>query len=251
MKWGLRLPDEQPILMVDSREPDSIPPALDERGVPNERRQLQVGDFWFRSAKGEMVVITRKSSDLMSSVYSSHFQDELARCIEFVESSGGGRLIYLEEGKWSPNYGGGLAYYKREGPKFFRRVSETGGSGKALVGIQLSLQAAGLWTIHTSDSYETVEALAAIYKRANEGWPTTLVSRLTRPRLRWSDDNRIAHLRGLWPGLRESVAEYLLDRHGTISNVLAWVTEDPKRAVKETPDLGKAGVDNLLKVLNG
>lgn len=238
------------VLMVDSREPDSIPPALTERGVPNERRQLQVGDFYFRSAKDEMIVISRKSSDLMSSVYEGHFQDEIERCINFIESSGGGRLIYLEEGKWAPDYGGGLAYFKRKSPKTFIRVQQTGGDSKALLGIQLSLQAAGLWAVHTADVNETVEALAAIYRRANEGWPSTLTKGLSRPALRWSDDNRIRHLRGLWPGLRESVAEALLDTHGSIRNVLDWVEEDPKRAVKETSGLGKAGVDKLIEVMN-
>lgn len=237
-------------MMVDSREPDTFPPALEELGVPVERRQLEVGDFWFQT-KEEMVVITRKSSDLMPSLYSNHFQDELARCMAFIESSGGGRLIYLQEGVWSPNYGGGLAYYKRSGPQYYRRSQEVGGSGKALVGIQLSLQAAGLWHVHTGDHHETINALAGIYRRALDGWPSNLSSAPVRPALKWTQDSRVAHLRGLWPRLNESVAESLIDRHGSIASVVEYVLADPKKAVKETPGLGKKGVESFMEVWNG
>ncbi|KKL78803.1 hypothetical protein LCGC14_2021180 [marine sediment metagenome] len=240
-----------PVLVIDDREPyEKIGDVLQEEDVPFEVDRLDVGDFAW-TVNTELILVSRKGSDFMSSLYSNHMQDEFTRCIQAIKDYGDGKLFFLDEGVWAPAIGGpGINYYKRAGDEWWRRSYKQGGNKKVRTGSFVSMATAGILTIPTADIYETSLALTAIYKKSLLGWPTKIAAGLPKVDLKWSMSNSMTfRLCALWPHLREEVAESLLSTHGTIGNVVDAVRSNPKELVKETNGLGKTGINNILRVL--
>lgn len=241
------------IFSVDDREPALVTPRLRaDHGIPAREERLKVGDYQTHDRDDELVLMTRKAADLVPSIYDGHLTDELEGCLNLLKSSGGGRLFFIQEGTWAPNYkSSGLGYFNRAGPRYMRRAAERGGSHRVLTGLWLDLNAAGAQIIPTADTEETVLALAGIYERAQEGWPTTIHTPIGRPTLKWNRDSRIRYLMGLWPRLREEQAAVVLKRWGSIKLALDTAIDKPKFFLENTPGLGKQGLSNLLGVLQG
>lgn len=242
-------------LAVDDREPrpttahprmPDIVPLIRAEDVRAKRERLEVGDYQMFDADNELVLVTRKASDLLDSTFSGHFGDELRSCVNAVHSYGGGKVFFLYEGPWA-TVPGGWAHFKKSGT-WFRAGSTHGGAESLLAGIQLSLQVAGVFVVYTSSIQESAVALASIYKKGKAGWPTRLTSRMKRPELKWSDDSKVQRLMALWPNLREGVAISLLARYTTIAAVLEAAQTRPKE-VLQTEGLGAQGLSNLLGVL--
>ena len=237
------------MLTVDSREPREFMMDLEEAGIPVQRRMMDVGDFGFNDKDEDLILVTRKATDLFTSVNSGHFQDELDGCMAALHSYGGGRLFWILEGVWAagmPSQTGGMAYFKRKGPDWFRKETACGNSPKSLLGMQISVQSAGVQFLWTPDAKATVDMLAALYRRGQEGWPTNLTQRLTKRPLKWSKSSKVQHLMGLWPRLTERQAMALLAEFGTINDVISAARNETLGAVK---GIGKQSVKNLLEVL--
>ena len=234
-----------PTLRVDDREPDDFTRKLRaDYGIPARRERLAVADFDIVGLD-ELVLVTRKASDLLQSLYNGHLTDELERCVTLIQSYGKGRLIFIQEGVWAPAPGG-FGYYRRAGPRFFRKTDDRGGAPSALPGLWLSLFSANVGLVPTADHAGTIEALAQIYRRACEGWPSSIAKGMRRPDPKWTGDNRTKHLMGLWPRLRESQAERILQRWGTVFKALDAVRGDTKKFIMETKGIGEQSVRNLL-----
>lgn len=244
------------MITCDTREPrpnsakpksPDIAKLIQERGVPAEYHMLEVGDYQMRG-RDELVLVTRKSGDLLPSVFSGHFKEEIQKCVNLLKSSGGGKLFFINEGPWATT-AGGLGHYKKAGPQFFRLSSTHHSAPAVLPNLQVSLQTAGIFHINTGSIQETADALVAVYQRAQDGWPTNFHKGLKCPELKWSDDSRVARLMALWPHLREETAQLLIERWGGIMSVLEAAERCPE-AVLETPGLGKKGLRNLMEVIS-
>jgi len=246
--------------IVDTREPDAIIPELEDLGLSVGREMLDVGDYILHDCDDEPVLVSRKAGDLFASIFDGHFSDELNRCIAYIESFGGrGRLIWIQEGVWSTAYPqggtGGMRYFKRSGPKWFRDSgNHVGSSENVLLNVQLSLQSAGIQFVQTFSLHETALALAAIHKRGQQGWPSKLTSHLRRPQLRWSEDSKVQRLMALWPNLKEQPAIELIHTFVDISTIMMlannyWETDDEKKllAVK---GIGKKGLTNFQEAIS-
>lgn len=245
------------MIICDTREPrpnaqypkrENIARLIEERGVGTKWEQLEVGDYLLQDADGYPVVVTRKASDLFESVFSGHFKDEIQKCVNLVNSSGGGRVFFLLEGPWATG-SGGMGFYRKAGPQYFRRVSAHHPAPATLPNLLVSLQSAGIFVVYTTSLPETADALVAIHRRALEGWPTGITKGLKRPELKWSDDSRVARLMALWPNLREDVAVALLERHQTIREVIRLSQEFPE-ILLQTHGLGAKGLQNLKSVVD-
>ena len=240
-----------PILVIDDREPyEAIGSVLADEDVPYRVERITVGDFAW-TVNGELILVSRKGSDFMSSLFSGHMQDEFTRCIQAIKDYGAGKLFFIDEGVWAPGLNQpGMNRYKRAGDEWFRRTYKQGGNKKARVGSFVSMASAGITVSPTADIHETSLALVAIYKKSLLGWPTKIAAGLAKPDLRWNAANSLTfRLCALWPRLREETAESLLDTHGTIMNVLDAVCQNPKELLKTTDGLGKIGLNNILKTL--
>jgi ERCC4-type nuclease len=200
-------------MLCDTREPKEIVPLLQELGIPASFQTLDVSDYQCRDKFGDLVLVTRKASDLYDSVYSGHFQEELSGCITLIKSYGKGRLFWLQEGLWHPNRDSMGDVCMAHGG----RINHAAPSSFA--GMQVSAQSAGLMLIFTSDLNTTAIALAQIYTRAQEGWPSKLTLGLKRPDLKWTSDTRVSRLMAMWPRLHEDVAVRLLQQYGSIRGV--------------------------------
>lgn len=208
---------------------------------------IDVGDYQMRGRDDELVLVTRKSSDLFASVYDGHFTDEIQKCLNLLHSSGGGKLVFIYEGPWALTPGG-VGFYKKAGPEYFRRSQVTGAGPQTLPNIQLKLQSAGAIMVCTTSIQETADALVAVYHNAQDGWPAGFTKGLPKPELRWSSDRRVARLMALWPHLREETAQLLLERFGCIMEVVRVAKMEPD-SLLEIPGLGKKGVANFKEVI--
>jgi ERCC4-type nuclease len=244
-----------PNIIIDDREKPigAIDSELQVLGVSTKRERLDVGDYLLYDNQDQLVLVTRKAADLFTSTFDGHFSDELNRCIEAITSYGGGRLFWLLEGIWAtgyPNGSGGMKYFKRSGIPWFRYAgTDSGTAESAFANMQVSLQSAGVEYVTSSSLHETALLLAAIYQRAQDGWPSKLTQGLARPTLKWSDDTRAQRLMGLWPHLREQVAVELLAEYESIGNILAMVREGDHKRLLQVPGIGKKGLQNLLEVI--
>lgn len=237
------------MLVIDTREPDVIYHALQGRGFPVEREQMVVGDYRFLDYEDSMVLITRKAGDLYTSLHSGHLQDELSRCVTAIQSYGKGRLFFILEGPWAMgSLGGfGMAYFKRTGADWFRRVEVRGNSPNSLAGIEVSLVSAGIHFLWTASPTETAEMIATLYIRGIEGWPTDIINGLPPVKLHTTKDSRVARLMRLWPSLREKQALLLLQEFGSIGKVVNLALTDPRKLM--IPGIGQKSLKNLMEVL--
>lgn len=218
-------------------------PWLHQLQVPAERKQLAVADYRFRDRDGALVLVSRKAGDLLDSVFSGHFADELHRCLTLIESSGGGKLVYLQEGLWEATEGAA------------RGLRRSGSSSDTAAAVpsstQVSLQSAGLMFLATNSPWGTAVALAALYDRAQRGWPSKLLMSLPRPELRWTQDDdfrRVARLMALWPRLSEQQSSMILDRWGSIGAIIGAATAEPSPLLT-VKGLGPKLLDNFRKVV--
>ncbi len=244
-------------IIVDTREPVAIIEELEKLGRTVDRQQLDVSDFMMFDVNGSPSLVSRKASDLFQSIFSGHFADELNRCMNFIESFGmGGKLFWLQEGEWSTGYPtggkGGMKYYKRAGPDYFRSSdnSHRGASEKVYGNVQLSLQAAGLWFVSTGTLHETALMLNAIYERGMQGWPSRMTSALKRPELKWGDDSRAQRLMALWPHLKEASAVTLLDKYTTIGTLVSMMRAGDGKELLKIEGIGKKGIENFEEAIS-
>ncbi len=245
--------------IVDTREPNkpesSICQELRDLDLTIERKQLDVGDFISYDCDGEIIIVSRKAGDLFSSIFDGHFSQELQGCINLIESfGGGGRLFYLQEGIWSTAYpsggSGGMNYFKRSGPKWFRHSdNHNGASENVMSNVQLSLQSAGIHHVTTGSLHETALMLASIYKRGQQGWPSKLTSALRRPSLRWSEDSRVQRLMAVWPHLKEQAAINLINQFGSITAIFDLANHGGEKELLSVDKVGKIGVKNFQEAI--
>ena len=247
-------------VVVDTREVNAkanaaLIPDLKDLGLSVDKQQLDVGDYILYDAEGEISLVTRKAGDLYASIFDGHFADELNRCMKLIESLGGrGKLFWIQEGLWSTAYPdggkGGMDYFKRSGPKWFRSTFHNGSSEKVFSNVQLSLTMAGIVFLSTGTLHETALMLAAIHERGQQGWPSKLTSSLRRPQLRWSEDSRVQRLMSIWPHLREASATALIHEFSSVFYIvsMAMHPSDYKKllAVK---GVGQQGLSNFQEAL--
>lgn len=203
----------------EPKKPQSIVRLIEERGVEAEFDRIDVGDYMSFDSSEELILVTRKSSDLLASVFDGHFSDELNGCLNMIESYGGGKLFFLLEGPWA-NYGSGLAHFKRTGGDWFRKGQVQSCDNTMFPNMQISLQTAGLFMVCTTSLDETAAALVAIWERGQEGWPTTITQGHKRPALKWSKDSRVSKLMGLTPKLPEKTAKAMIAKFGDIGTIV-------------------------------
>ena len=244
-------------IVVDTREPDDIIPELKDLGLSVKREMLDVGDYLLHDCDDEVVLVSRKAGDLFTSIFDGHFSDELNRCMKFIESfGGGGKLFWLQEGTWSTSYPkggtGGMNYFKRSGPKWFRSSdNHSGASENVLPNVELSLWAAGIGLLTAGTLHETALMLRAIHQRGQDGWPSKLTSALKRPVLKWSEDSRVQRLMAIWPHLKEQPAIALIHEFQSVGLILdlARGVGGSKNQLLAVRGVGKTGVDNLLEAI--
>ena len=208
--------------------------------------KLNSADYLFTDKSNGLILITRKSSDLFDSIHSGHFQDELERCINEINEYGKGRLFWIQEGPWAA-IEGDIAYYKHANRDWFRQSKRHRDRPIGFPAMQISLQSAGGMFIWTATLYDTALALASLYRRGKDGWPTKFTYSPHRPQLRWSNDKRVQCLMGLIPRLREQQAVRMLERFGSIRKVLEATPEE----LKEIEGLGPKGIENIQEALDG
>ena len=223
----------EPIL-VDDREPKGIEDLIYALGVPARRGRLDVGDYTFFDKSGGLILISRKGSDLMSSLFSGHMKDEFNKCINLVHSYGaGGKVIYLQEGVWANNWKGGVGHFVRQGPKSFGiRTKHQRTKASLPISTQISAQSAGVWFLSVPDQYDLAGTLVSLYERGQQGWPTTLHRGLKpQPLVKTSkkDPNytKIQRLQGLWPRLSENLAKALIKEYTTIAHIVDVAVRNP------------------------
>lgn len=237
------------MITADDREPKkpkSIVNLIKEAGVDAEFERMDVGDYMAFDRDDGLILVTRKAGDLLQSTFSGHFSAELEGCMELAHSYGNAKVFFLLEGPWA-YYGAGLAHFKRQGGDWFRQVAVHGATRTLYPNMQISLQTAGFYVVHTSSLVETAEALVAIYQRGQEGWPTKMAHSIPRPQLRWTNDNRVVKLMVLCPKLPEKVATQMLATYpgiGAIVDIARGGTTKNNELLK-IPGFGKTLLENL------
>lgn len=243
---------ERACMIVDDREPkpnkaypnrEDICVLLERRGVNAAFKRLDVGDYQWWGSDGFPVLVSRKSSDLLPSIFSNHFQEELTSCINFTESAGGGHIWTIVEGPWSS--GNGLVkHYKSAGANWFKKSSEHRTSPRILAGLYTSLHLSGIGVLYTSSIAETADALAVLWERSQQGWPTEFLSGRRLPQLKRTSNTKVAKLMMLTPRLPEKVAIAMLKEFGSLTTIMELVHDDPARLTL-TKGFGKTMLANL------
>ena len=248
-------------IVVDTRETNSksnvsLIPDLEDLGLSVKREMMDVGDYLLHDYNDDPILVSRKAGDLFTSIFDGHFADELNRCMKFIESfGGGGKLFWLQEGIWSTAYPaggtGGMHYFKRSGPKWFRSSdNHNGASQKVFSNVQLSLTMAGITFLSTGTLHETALMLAAIHERGQQGWPSKLTSSLRRPPLRWSQDSRVQRLMAIWPHLREASATALIHEFSSVYAICSMAMHPSEyKKLLAVKGVGKDGLSNFQEAL--
>lgn len=252
----------RPQLVIDSREPvgqkangrrrEDIRKHLDPYAVSYSVETLVAGDFKLWDDSDVCQFVTRKGSDYAESLFSGHFSEELAGIIadpDFVVQQGDSprysRIFFIMEGVWA-DLGGAIGYFKRVSGTYFRNTFTHNARLDTLLHANLSVSSAGIILVPTADLRATAGTLAALVDRAGRGWPTTVTKTSRRPQPKSTSDARVARLMGVWPRLREAQAVALLERWGTIWDVLGAA----RLGTVDTPGIGKASLANIQGVLN-
>jgi len=235
-------------LIIDDREHAVKREMFERYGVSTRIERLMVGDYSFIDSEGELNLITRKSSDLPSSIYSGHFQAEIGDMIATINSLGGGRCWFIQEGMYIPEHAG-LSYwqYLPNNAMWAKKWTHSGDKGSALT-IEISLATIGVGTVHTGDLLHTVKALTKIYQKGMKGWPTTLTAGIPKRKMSVRRDERLNSLMGFWRGLSEKNAVSLLKAYGSIQKIMKVAFKDPNEFL-EIKGIGPRAVDKLTEVL--
>ncbi|KKN67765.1 hypothetical protein LCGC14_0457980 [marine sediment metagenome] len=234
-------------LLVDTREPAHMTDYIIEAGAPAKDELLHEGDYSFYDADGGLVLVSRKASDLLDSIFDGHMQAEWDKIITKIgKNKRGGSAWFLLEGVWAQN-GAQVSYYTAAGTKWFRmQYTHHRVQPGILEGLQISLQSAGIQMLTTASQKHTAQTLAKLYKRAQEGWPTKVTKPVPRPKLRFSTDERVRRLMGLWPELAEKESALLIGKFGSITEVLR---QDDAHLL-EVKGVGAKTLSNLKEILN-
>ena len=235
-------------LLVDTREPAFMTDYIIEASAPAKDEKLHEGDYSFLDRDGGLVLVSRKASDLLDSIFDGHLQDEFDRMISKINKHGSGSAWFLLEGVWA-QHGSAVSYYTATGDKWFRlRDTHHRVQPGILEGLQISLQSAGIQMLWTSSQKHTALTLAKLYKRAQEGWPSKITKPVPRATLRFSTDERVRRLMGLWPGLAEKEASAAIAKYGTITEIVRRAHDDDA-SLLEIPGIGIKTLNNLKEVL--
>ncbi len=235
------------MLVIDDRE-HAVSPALFEKyDVPATVERLEVGDYSFIDSEGELNLITRKSSDLPSSVYSGHFQKEIADMVAVLNGVGGGRLWFIQEGIYAGTPQG-LAYWKYHFVKGWSKAWTHTGDKGTHTSMEISLGSLGVSTIHTANLAETIFTLCKMWRKGQKGWPTTLTAGIPKRKMSVRRDERLNSLMGFWRGLSEKNAVSLLKVYGDIRGIMTVAFRDPNEFL-EIKGIGPKAVDKLTEVL--
>lgn len=231
-------------LLVDDREPAGLEFLIQANGVPAERRRLECGDMQFIDRDSDLIIVTRKGSDLLTSLFDGHFSDEVSRCMTTINALGGGRLYFLMEGVWrsvGPDNVGqfkcGDAFQEGHYQGVHRQWGFHSTSGAmhnsrfaVVAGLMSALQSAGVYFVQTATVEDTATLLSVLYKQGQDGWPSGLALSLNRKVAKWQRDDasqRVARLMSIWPKLSENKARDLLTAHGDIGPIVALAKDNP------------------------
>lgn len=245
------------MLYVDDREPrpnvkypnrQDMVQLLDCLGVPAKFERLQVGDYRWYDSLGDLIIVTRKASDLLQSVFDGHFQTELNQCCKMVDSYGGGKVIALMEGPWAVT-DEGVAWFRGDGYGGFQMDRPHATRHEMVPGIELSLQLDNIMVMHSCSVWETAVTLSVLYKRSQNGWPSTMTRGRRLPPLHRTTDQRIARLMALVDRLPEKVALKLIQQFGTITVVVGLADENPNELLK-VPGFGPTYLRKLQEAIN-
>lgn len=244
-------------MLVDSREPrpntkypnrEDICVLLQQRGVNATFKQLNVGDYLFWDSDGLPVLVSRKSSDLLPSIFDNHMQEELNACTTFCESAGGGHVWVISEGPWTS--GNGLVkHFKKTGTRWLKQNTEHHASPRLIPGLYTSLSLSGIGVICTSSIPETADALAVLWERSQQGWPTEFLSGRRLPALKRTTNTKVAKLMMLCPRLPEKVAIAMLKEYGDIFNIAELALNYPN-VLLSTKGFGKTMLANLTESIS-
>lgn len=235
------------MLVIDDREHAVKVTAFKPYDVPAEKRRLEIGDYSFIDSEGQLNLITRKSSDLPQSVYSGHFQKEIADMVAAVNGVGGGRLWFIQEGMYTTGYKG-LKYWKYHPNSGWTEAWQHNGDSGTSLSMEVSLGSIGVSTIHTANLHETIRVLARLYQKGAEGWPTTLTAGIPKRKMSVRRDERLNSLMGFWRGLSEKNAVSLLKTYGSIQKIMEVAFTEPNNFL-EIKGIGPKAVDKLTEVL--
>ena len=235
------------MLVIDDREHAVKTTAFETYKVPAEKQRLEVGDYSFIDSEGQLNLITRKSSDLPQSVYSGHFQKEIADMVAVINGVGGGRLWYIQEGMYTTGWKG-LKYWKYDVNRGWSEAWEHKGDSGTSLSMEVSLGSIGVSTIHTANLHETIRVLARLYQKGQEGWPTTLTAGIPKRKMSVRRDERLNSLMGFWRGLSEKNAVSLLKTYGDIESIMKVAFTEPNNFL-EIKGIGPRAVDKLTEIL--
>ncbi len=244
-------------MLVDDREPqpnakypdrENIVEYLIQRDVPAKFERLDVGDYQWWDSDNMPVLISRKSSDLLPSIFDNHFQEELTACVNFCESAGGGHIWVVSEGPWTS--GNGLVkHFKKQGTNWMKVNSEHYGSPRLIPGLYISLTLSGIGVLCTNSIAETADVLSVLYQRSQEGWPTEFLSGRRLPTLKRTTNTKVAKLMMLCPRLPEKVAIALLKEFGSIGSLI-WSLEHEPDQLTKIKGFGKILLERLEESLD-
>lgn len=232
------------MLAIDDREHmQDLVYRFDKLGVPAEIIRLDIGDYSFIDSEGNLNLITRKSSDLLSSVYSGHWQTEINDCVQALVGTGGGRLWYIQEGFYADTHRG-VKYFGGYNEDVFVGKHESSGSRGIHLAQEISVNIVGGHVIHTANTSETIRAIARLYHKGQEGWPTSLTAGIPKRKMSFRHNPKVDVIMNVWQGCSEKKAVAILKEYGTVWAALEVMKDNPSDLTK-IPGIGPKSVEKL------
>lgn len=151
---------QEPVLLIDDREPKDLREAV-RAAVPDaEVRRLSIGDYVILDKEGHALAIERKSmSDLLHSMSDNRLRNQIPNLAAFDHS------MLLLEGCWSMNRDHLLVVPTLKGQ---RETKWTAASAQMIL-LGHQERQPKLVTLHTSSPRESVVILKTLSARARNG----------------------------------------------------------------------------------
>lgn len=227
------------MILVDDREYNEHPDLTELISIETRIERLNSADYAFMDINRETVGVERcEISNLIQKIKSGELEQQLSRCVEDYS-----RVILLVEGVFG-SIGGFVASYKKTTNGFYRNHIFARTTYNSVMALLIRLSDLGIEILQTSDFDCSMYSLVQLYEQRNTPEEEhTFFRRIRQARIptKLSNNPTVPRLLALCPRLPERTAVELVNKYGTIWNIV----NTPEKELLKTEGLGKVLVRRL------
>lgn len=227
------------MLTIDRRELQQHREIKTLITIPHTIKTLEAGDFAFLDWDNQPVGIERAEiTDLIGKLRSGRLEEQMTRCARDYNT-----VVLLVEGVYD-NVDGLLAIYRKRGKHYYMRGVFSGVRYTYVAATLIRLAEMGIEVIHSANFEDSMTLVQALYNQRTTPPANHSLFKRIRPvniPVKLSDNPAVPKLLALCPRMPEKVAIRLLDKYGSIWNILST----PNKELLGVEGMGKGLLEKL------